>query len=412
MSGHLYLGNKQVKKLFLGNKKVKNSYLGNSSVYSGAAGVTYKVDTNLSYTEEIEDGADATKPTSFTPAKSGWTFVGWREDSTASSAVLSSKIITDDKPITLYAVFQANVTVTYNGNGQTGGSTAAETKQRYYNNNNIANPSFTVKANGFTKTNYTFYRWRTAASSGTIYTVNSTISNVAADMILYAYWLVTTTSFNYTGGIQSFAALAGVTYTLKVWGAQGGSAYNVGTTAPVGKGANGAYATGNYKPASNVTLYVVVGGAGGYSSSGTSASNCRAGEAGYNCGGAGSAKWTSLTNKNSAGGGGGATHIGSGNALINSTTPFICAGGGGGGFHMCLGSTSSSVKDGLSVASSNEVRGTGTVGNTAKGAGGGGWYGGNPGYSGTNYTDGVTSASTSQGQREGNGYAQIVVAAV
>lgn len=73
--------------------------------------------------------------------------------------------------------------VRYDGNGSTGGSTEQQTK--YYNE------SLALRTNGFTKTNYTFTSWNTAASgggtsygsasSGGTYTANSAVT-------LYAQW--------------------------------------------------------------------------------------------------------------------------------------------------------------------------------------------------------------------------------
>lgn len=261
----LYIGNKKVK-VYIGDKKVKKGYIGNVLCYSSGNPVTYHVDTSTIYTEEVEDGATCLSPTTFTPAKSGYTFKGWREDSTANSSVLSSKVM-GDSPITLYAVFQKNVTVTkyngstsattetkqqyynngnvanpsftlsqtavsgwtvrgwststtanasatvsnggsvtlsanatyyglyqatitlsYNGNGATSGSTAAQTGTRYWNSaGNYSNPSFTLRANGFARTNYTFQKWAQGSASGTQYNAGAAIT-LNANTTFYAVW--------------------------------------------------------------------------------------------------------------------------------------------------------------------------------------------------------------------------------
>lgn len=261
----IYIGTKK-SKLFLGNKKIKKIYAGTEKVYSSGSIVIYYVDTNIVYQEEVDSEASCLSPTSFTPTKSGYTFVGWREDTTASSSILSSKVM-GDNPITLYAVFGANIVVTYynnsttastaskyryynngnvanpsfaltqaalsgftargwstgttanasilynngaaftrdsnitlygmyyktvtlsyNGNGNTSGSTAAQTGTRYYNSNgNNLNPTFTLNANGFARTNSTWLAWAIGSTSGTQY-VAGAIVTLSESTIFYAKW--------------------------------------------------------------------------------------------------------------------------------------------------------------------------------------------------------------------------------
>ena len=69
-------------------------------VYSAGKMVTYMVDSGISYQEKVKKGQSCLAPTTFTPSKSGWTFAGWREDSTASGSVLSEKVM-ERSPITL-----------------------------------------------------------------------------------------------------------------------------------------------------------------------------------------------------------------------------------------------------------------------------------------------------------------------
>lgn len=144
----IYLGNKKIK-LYKGNQKIKKVYCGNRLVYSAGSTVTYKVDSGVTYTEEFDEGASVLSPKTFTPSKSGWEFVGWRTDSTASGSVLSSKVM-GDNPVTLYAVFRQTVTVTYYNNSTSASSTSG---YRYYNNGNTVNPSFALtqaSASGWT----------------------------------------------------------------------------------------------------------------------------------------------------------------------------------------------------------------------------------------------------------------------
>lgn len=181
----IYIGTKK-SKLFLGNKKIKKIYIGTEKVYSSGSIVTYYVDTNIVYQEEVDSEATCLSPKTFTPAKSGYTFVGWREDTTASSSVLTSKVM-GDSPITLYAVFKQTITLSYNGNSSTSGSVSSQSGYKYYNNGNITNPSFSIAANGFARTNYSFIAWALGSTGGARYGAGATIT-LDASNTLFAVW--------------------------------------------------------------------------------------------------------------------------------------------------------------------------------------------------------------------------------
>lgn len=304
------------------------------------------------------------------------------------------------------------------------------------------------------KTNYTFYGW--TQTSGSTQREESLVAT-GDPMTLYAIFLLTEVTFAYTGYIQSFAAKKGVTYQLKVWGAQGGSASSSvyvsgkGNYDVSGTGANGGYAVGNKAVTANTTWYVGVGGMGAsnYKDSGAITAN-----GGYNGGGSGK----NTGGENRGAGGGGATHIGLSNALLKNTTQanvLIAAGGGGGagvggsrddthqmfitygdagngggtngGNSVPYGTDKSSTWSEYPVCTggSQTAGGTASLGNnpgsygqggSGYAGGGGGLYGGGatgdygmPAGGGSGYTGGVTSGSMSNGQRSGNGYATIVI---
>ncbi|HQP80866.1 MAG TPA: InlB B-repeat-containing protein, partial [Paludibacteraceae bacterium] len=75
-------------------------------------------------------------------------------------------------------------TVTYNGNGATGGSTA--------NSSHTYDVFHTLTTNGFTKTGYTFSGWATSASGAVVYTNGQSVANLTAvnnaTIPLYAQW--------------------------------------------------------------------------------------------------------------------------------------------------------------------------------------------------------------------------------
>lgn len=148
--------------------------------------IYYNIDANVYYSEDVSEGKSILHPTSFTPTKEGYTFVGWRKDSAANSTVLTEEMATQNE--ILYAVFKKTITLSYNGNSSTSGSVAAQTGTQYYNNGNTVNPSFKLSANGFTRTNYTFTQWAQGSTSGTKYAVGASVV-LSNNTTFYAVWL-------------------------------------------------------------------------------------------------------------------------------------------------------------------------------------------------------------------------------
>lgn len=292
---------------------IKKIYCQNSVIFSTGNMVTYATG-NGTYKEDVEEGATCLAPKTFTPTLSGWTFIGWRADQTASGVVLDS-LIMGEEPVTLYAVFRQTITLSYAGNGATGGSTANQTGYRYYNNGNVANPSFTVRANGFARSGYIFTGWK---SGSTAYTAGQSVT-LSANLVLTAQWYTAAaTYFAYTGGIQSWKVPVSGLYLLTCKGAEGGNNPN-GYLA--GKGG----ITRQYVMlAKDTTIYICCGGTG-------SAAWDDSVPGGYNGAGKGhsSGNWWAAS-------GGGCTHI----AMISGTlyaigtsrkSQVLAVAGGGGG---------------------------------------------------------------------------------
>lgn len=174
-----FLGNTRCK-LYIGSTKIKKGYVGSTLVYSAGSIVTYHIDLDTSYTEELDSDISCLSPTTFVPSKPGWTFIGWRLDTAASGDVLISKVVEDD-PIDLYAVFSQNVTLTL---GMDNTIYSQQTLPKYYNNGNIVNPLFSV-ANP-TITGGTFNGWSTSPTDSTIsYNAISNLS-LSESTALYA----------------------------------------------------------------------------------------------------------------------------------------------------------------------------------------------------------------------------------
>ena len=139
-----------------------------------------------------------------TPTRAGYTFKGWSNGSTTYSGTLPTAY---EQDVTYTAVWEKNkvaCTITYNGNGATGGSVAAQS--------GYVGDSLTLRDNGFyKKCNVTYYSnedpsvaddsldelqtsvssatflgWYTAASGGS--KVTSPYTPTSASVTLYAHW--------------------------------------------------------------------------------------------------------------------------------------------------------------------------------------------------------------------------------
>lgn len=178
----IYIGS-QKPKFYLGDQKVKAIWLGGVKVYSAGNIVTYHVDTGITYQEEVDEGASVLSPTSFTPTKQGWTFIGWQQDTAASGTVLTS-LAMGDNPVVLYAVFRQAVTVTYY-NGSTEASSTSG--YRYYNSGNVANPSFTLTQAALS--GWTARGWSTSgAADGGIAYANGAAFTRDSNITLYGMY--------------------------------------------------------------------------------------------------------------------------------------------------------------------------------------------------------------------------------
>ncbi len=148
--------NSTLKRMTYNGQKVKKWYHNGVKVFSAGNIVTYQVDGSTAYREEVEYENSCLSPTTFTPTKAGWEFVGWREDRVANGTVLTNKLMGDD-PITLYAVFRQSVTITYY---QFYDPTAhKKSGYRYYNTGNTVNPKFTITPSGYDSKVWTFRGW-------------------------------------------------------------------------------------------------------------------------------------------------------------------------------------------------------------------------------------------------------------
>ena len=123
----------------------------------------------------------------------------------ATAAGVLSDLEKGNVSISIYADWKANTyTIKYNGNGNTGGSTAGSS--------HTYDTAKGLTANGFTKTGYTFKNWNTKADgSGTSYADKASVKNLTATaggtVNLYAQWTANkyTVAYNANGGTGTMA---------------------------------------------------------------------------------------------------------------------------------------------------------------------------------------------------------------
>lgn len=128
--------------------------------------------------------------------RDGYTFVTWNTQANCKgNAVKPNSEWTLRGSSTLYACWAGNAqTLTYHGNGATGGNTAAQSGH--------TGDELTTNANGFTRDGYTFVRWDTAKDgSGTAYGEGkngvSQYTMKPADNDLYAIWQANPANIRY-----------------------------------------------------------------------------------------------------------------------------------------------------------------------------------------------------------------------
>lgn len=184
-----------------------------SLTYDGNGATGGKTDPQTGKTDEKINVRD----NGFT--RDGYTFVTWNTQADCKgNAVKPNSEWTLRGSSTLYACWAGNAqTLTYHGNGATGGNTAAQSGH--------TGDELTTNANGFTRDGYTFVRWDTAKDgSGTAYGEGKngvgryTMKPAGND--LYAIWQANPASIRYrddygaTGSTPDTTGVTGQNVTI------------------------------------------------------------------------------------------------------------------------------------------------------------------------------------------------------
>ncbi|TCE45062.1 surface protein [Bifidobacterium longum subsp. longum] len=184
-----------------------------SLTYDGNGATGGKTDPQTGKTDEKINVRD----NGFT--RDGYTFVTWNTQADCKgNAVKPNSEWTLRGSSTLYACWAGNAqTLTYHGNGATGGNTAAQSGH--------TGDELTTNANGFTRDGYTFVRWDTAKDgSGTAYGEGkngvSQYTMKPAGNDLYAIWQANPASIRYrddygaTGSTPDTTGVTGQNVTI------------------------------------------------------------------------------------------------------------------------------------------------------------------------------------------------------
>jgi uncharacterized repeat protein (TIGR02543 family) len=180
--------------------------------------LTYHGNTNTAGAAPVDTGKYETGATVSVKDNTGnmvkvdYTFVGWNTAADGSGTAYASGVTfaMGTANVTLYAqwTIKPTFTVTYNGNGNTGGAVPVD------ENKYVAAATVTVKDNTglLVKTGTTFAGWNTAADgSGTTYAGGGSFPMGSANIVLYAKWTtkqIYSVTFNSNGGSGTMADLS------------------------------------------------------------------------------------------------------------------------------------------------------------------------------------------------------------
>jgi uncharacterized protein (TIGR02145 family)/uncharacterized repeat protein (TIGR02543 family) len=200
------------------------SYNGN-----GHTGGIIPVDGN-----SYETGLTATiKSNSGALIKTGFNFSGWsiNPDGTGASFTGGESFTIGVSNVVLYAKWTSNptFTITYNGNGNTGGTVPTDLNTYLTGNKAGIKPN----TGNLVKAGYTFSGWNTSSDgSGTLFTSTDSIPVATANVILYAKWIPVFT-ITYSGNSNTGGAVP-LDSNIYVTGAKAAIRGNLGNLSKTG----------------------------------------------------------------------------------------------------------------------------------------------------------------------------------
>lgn len=251
------------------------SYLAGASTTMPVGGLTlyakWTAITNYLLTYNANGGTGAPSPetrgasetfnlSATTPTRAGYTFAGWDAAANGSGTdyTASGSFTMSGANVSIYAKWTANtITVTYNGNTNTGGTAPSVQSGAY-------GETVTASVLGdLAKTGYSFNGWNTAAAgTGTSYLAGSTITLPVSNVTLYAQWSANSYTISYnanggTGAPTSHSAATDSTVTAKAIGSMARTGYTFAGWDGAANGSGTDYTAGGTftMPGNNLTLF-------------------------------------------------------------------------------------------------------------------------------------------------------------
>ena len=167
----------------------------NATLYAVWEGVKYTITFNANGgsggpTSQIKEHGSSVTLSSETPARGGYTFVGWGTSTTSVTAsYMPGSNYSSDSNITLFAIWNAvTYTINYNANGGIG-APASQTKE--YGKN------ITLSSTKPTKAGYMFLGWAESSSATSATYQPSASFSKDGDTTLYAVWKIQTYTIKY-----------------------------------------------------------------------------------------------------------------------------------------------------------------------------------------------------------------------
>lgn len=146
--------------------------------YQNMTGATNHANNPESFT--VHDEAYAL----YAPTRAGWQFDGWYDNALFTGSAVTGIPAHSVGNITLYAKWLQLFTVSFHANAPEGVPTGMPSNQT-----KVEGSSVTIPTPGPTLTNYRFDGWSLTETGGKAYDAGATITNLQADIPLYARWV-------------------------------------------------------------------------------------------------------------------------------------------------------------------------------------------------------------------------------
>lgn len=315
-------------------QEIKAIYLGKHVIYATGVTVTYQIDTNnaITQTAALSNDAVAAAPA---VTKAGYTFVGWKSDTTADESVLDKYIINSASAVKLYAVFKKKITIGMDRMDSDLVAGAKETSVEamlFYNNGKTESEEVVIPESPYTvEKGMSFAGWTINPLSMYASYMPGEKYKFTSDATLLPCYIETERNFDNPFTTYTYFKIeADGLYEFECWGAEGGHAQaTIDAVEYAAKGGKGGYVKVYKKLKRNQEIYIY----NGFHPNGVSRN--------YNSGGEG---YSYSSSKHIGAAGGGATYVtldytmtitnSSSNSQTNNYNArdkiILIAGGGGG----------------------------------------------------------------------------------